>query len=124
MNTVELCSCRKCSHCIYVYSQGIKIFQLFDGVLQKLLSEDSGQKKLLDNPDRKSKKMKDKEEIMNEIGCWINLLMKIILNTVGSSDLIGKVLDESERSCYMSQTAAEKVTPCAVIHPHYDKLGS
>lgn len=81
--------------CIF---QGIKIFQLFDGKLQKLqkTSDDSV----------------ESIQIKNEIESWIDLLLKTLFldrNIDRSSDLICKILEESERSPYTKQTATDKV---------------
>lgn len=73
------------------------------------ISEDS------DEPSRRkeSEEVEEKKKIvMNEIECWIDLLMKILLrdgNTEDFSDLIGRVLEESGKSLYMRKIATTKV---------------
>ena len=50
--------------------------------------------------------------IENEIECWINLLMDVLIkdkNVDLSSDLIVKILEESEKSQFTKQIAIEKV---------------
>jgi hypothetical protein len=69
------------------------------------LPAEPGSKKVLENPDLEHKRA----IVANEIDGWINLIMDIILNTVRGSDLISRVLEESDKSCYMKEMAAEKV---------------
>ena len=105
--------CRFLSIFIFLF-QGIKVFQLFDGKLQRLLlqSEDCSQKKASGDPSEKKALEEKRKMIENEIDSWIDLLMKGLLscgNSVSNSDLIGKVLEECEKSHYMRQTATNKV---------------
>ena len=84
----------------YAHFQGIKVFELFDQELQKLKSS-------AEAPNERFV-----QSIENEIECWINLLMDILIkdkNVDSSSDLIVKILEESEKSQYTKQIAIEKV---------------
>lgn len=102
----------KLTHFIF---QGIKVLHLFDGELQKLPLENSGQKKVLEDKkalEEKAALEERKDIIRNEVGCWIDLLMQILLkhgNAESCFDLINRLLEECGKSPYMRQRARDKV---------------